>query len=37
VLIGLVFIALVAFGWGSGLFVKNQYQEYNQQLMLLKK
>jgi signal transduction histidine kinase len=33
VLIGLVFIALVAFGWGSGLFVKNQYQEYTNELI----
>ncbi len=33
VLIGLVFIALVAFGWGSGLFVRNQYQEYTNELI----
>lgn len=33
VLIGLVFIALVAFGWGSGLFVMNQYQEYTNELI----
>ena len=33
VLIGLVFIALVAFGWGSGLFVKNQYQDYTNELI----
>lgn len=28
VLIGLVFISLLSFGWGSGLFVKNQYNEF---------
>lgn len=33
VLIGLVLVALVAFGWGSGLFVKNQYQEYTNDLI----
>lgn len=33
VLIGLVFVALVAFGWGSGLFVRNQYQEYTSELI----
>jgi signal transduction histidine kinase len=33
VLIGLVFIALVAFGWGCGLFVKNQYQDYTNELI----
>lgn len=33
VLIGLVFIALVAFGWGSGLFVRNQYQAYTNELI----
>jgi two-component system nitrogen regulation sensor histidine kinase NtrY len=33
VLIGLVLVALVAFGLGSGLFVKNQYQEYSSDLI----
>ncbi len=33
VLIGLVLVALVAFGLGSGLFVKNQYQEYTNDLI----
>jgi len=33
VLIGLVFIALVAFGWGSGIFVENQYQSYTNELI----
>jgi two-component system nitrogen regulation sensor histidine kinase NtrY len=28
VLIGLVFVSLLAFGWGSGVFVKNQYSEF---------
>lgn len=28
VLIGLVFLSLLAFGWGSGVFVKNQYNEF---------
>ncbi len=28
VLIGLVFISLLAFGWGSGVFVSNQYHEF---------
>lgn len=28
VLIGLVFVSLLAFGWGSGVFVRNQYNEY---------
>lgn len=28
VLIGLVFVSLLAFGWGSGVFVRNQYYEY---------
>ena len=27
-LIGLVFVSLLAFGWGSGVFVRNQYNEY---------
>lgn len=27
-LIGLVFVSLLAFGWGSGIFVSNQYNEY---------
>lgn len=33
VLIGLVLVALVAFGLGSGLFVKNQYQDYTSDLI----
>jgi signal transduction histidine kinase len=28
VLIGLVFLSLLAFSWGSGVFVSNQYNEY---------
>lgn len=28
VLIGLVFMALLAFGWGSGIFVRDQYNRY---------
>ena len=28
VLISLVFISLLAFGWGSGIFVSNQYNQY---------
>lgn len=28
VLIGLVFLSLLAFSWGSGVFVRNQYNEY---------
>lgn len=28
VLISLVFLSLLAFGWGSGVFVSNQYNEY---------
>jgi two-component system nitrogen regulation sensor histidine kinase NtrY len=33
VFIALVFVSLVAFGFGSGIFVKNQYQEYTTQLI----
>lgn len=33
VLISLVFVALVAFGWGSGTFVKEQYQVYTNELI----
>jgi two-component system, NtrC family, nitrogen regulation sensor histidine kinase NtrY len=33
VFIALVFVSLVAFGFGSGLFVKNQYQDYTTQLI----
>lgn len=33
VLIGLVFVSLLAFGWGSGLFVKNQYNEFTNQVI----
>src|SRR5690606_17563326 len=28
VLISLVFVSLLGFGWGSGVFVQNQYNEY---------
>lgn len=28
ILIGLVLVALVGFGWGSGVFVRNQYNDY---------
>jgi two-component system, NtrC family, nitrogen regulation sensor histidine kinase NtrY len=28
VLIGLVFVSLLGFGWGSGIFVRNQYNTY---------
>lgn len=33
VLILLVFIALLAFGWSSGVFVRNQYNEYNDEVI----
>ncbi len=33
VLISVVFISLFAFGWGSGLFVQRQYNEYNEDLI----
>lgn len=33
VLISLVFLSLFAFGWGSGLFVNNQYNEYTNDLV----
>lgn len=33
VLIGMVFLSLFAFGWGSGLFVKNQYDDYTEDLI----
>jgi len=33
VLISLVFLSLVAFGWGSGIFVGNQYHEYTNDLI----
>lgn len=33
VLISLVFIALVAFGWSSGVFVRDQYNEYNDEVV----
>ena len=33
VLISLVFMSLLAFGWGSGVFVSNQYTEYTNDLI----
>jgi two-component system nitrogen regulation sensor histidine kinase NtrY len=33
VLISLVFISLVTFGWGSGVFVRNQYNEYTNEVI----
>ncbi len=33
VLIGLVFISLLAFGWGSGLFVTSQYHEMTEKVI----
>ncbi len=33
VLISMVFLSLFAFGWGSGLFVKNQYDDYTEDLI----
>ncbi len=33
VLIGLVFISLLAFGWGSGVFVSNQYNQYTDDII----
>lgn len=33
VLISLLFLSLVAFGWGSGIFVSNQYNEYTNDLI----
>lgn len=33
VLIGLVFVSLLAFGYGSGIFVRNQYNEYTQDVI----
>jgi len=33
VLISMVIISLFAFGWGSGLFVERQYNEYNEDLI----
>lgn len=33
VLISLVFLSLLAFGWGSGVFVSNQYNEYTNDLI----
>ncbi|MEN9399742.1 MAG: hypothetical protein RL632_843 [Bacteroidota bacterium] len=32
-LIGLVFLSLLAFGWGSGVFVSNQYNEYTNEVI----
>ncbi|MEY3238416.1 MAG: hypothetical protein RI883_2517, partial [Bacteroidota bacterium] len=33
VLIGLVFVSLLAFGYGSGIFVSNQYNQYTQDVI----
>ena len=33
VLISLVFLSLLAFGWGSGVFVSNQYTDYTNDLI----
>lgn len=33
VLIGLVFVSLLTFGWGSGVFVRNQYYEYTHEVI----
>lgn len=33
VLISLVFLSLFAFGWGSGLFVSNQYNQYTEDVI----
>lgn len=33
VLVGLVFVSLFAFGWGSGIFVRNQYNEYTYEII----
>jgi two-component system, NtrC family, nitrogen regulation sensor histidine kinase NtrY len=33
VLIGLVFVSLLGFGWGSGIFVRNQYNDYTHQMI----
>jgi len=36
VLISLVFVSLMAFGWGSGVFVSNQHREYTHDVILEK-
>ncbi len=33
VLISLVFLSLLAFGWGSGIFVRNQHKEYTRDVV----
>jgi len=33
VLIALVFLSLLAFGWGSGIFVSNQHKEYTRDIV----
>jgi two-component system, NtrC family, nitrogen regulation sensor histidine kinase NtrY len=33
VLIGLVFISLLTYGWGSGIFVRDQYNNYTNQVI----
>lgn len=33
VLIALVFISLLAFGWGSGVFIENQYNDYTNNMI----
>ncbi|MCH2223610.1 MAG: ATP-binding protein [Crocinitomicaceae bacterium] len=33
VLISLVFLSLLAFGWGSGVFVSNQYNQYTDEVI----
>ncbi len=32
-LVGLVFLSLLGFGWGSGIFVRNQYNEYTNEVI----
>ena len=33
VMISLVFLSLLAFGWGSGVFVSNQYNQYTNEVI----